>query len=63
MALELEEGEREAIRRTFPLFVPDDDEPNGLVLPGGIEPGSRLRIETQGSNVRIARGPVLGNVK
>ena len=55
--LELEEGEREAIRRKFPLFVPDDDEPNGLVLPGGIGPGDRLRIATRGSNVRIVRGP------
>lgn len=60
MALELEEGEREAALektiREFPLFVPDDG-PNFLTLPGGIGPGSRLRIEAKKGRIQITRGP------
>ena len=60
MTLELEEGEREAALektiREFPLFVPDDG-PNFLTLPGGIGPGSRLRIEAKKGRIQITRGP------
>lgn len=61
MALELEEGEHEEIRRKFPLFVPDDGL-NGLNLPG-VELGDRLRIKgkrtEKGTDIRITRGPRL----
>ena len=47
---------RTRIRRKFPLFVPDDG-PNFYELPGGIGPGSRLRIEAKGADVRIVQEP------
>ena len=53
---DFDEYRREKSRRLFPLFVPDDG-PNGFTLPGGTGPGSRLRIEVEGADIRIIRGP------
>ncbi len=48
--------ERKRIRREFPLFIPDDGT-NFFKLPGGIGPGSRLRIEANRADIRIVQGP------
>ena len=50
--------ERTRIRRKFPLSVPDDG-PNFFKLPGGIGPGSRLRIKANGADIHIVQGPKL----
>lgn len=55
-APESEGGEGKVIRREFSLSVPDDG-PNYLTLPGGIRPGSKFKMEREGTNVRTVKMP------